>query len=299
MDGGGNERAGRAGAEALRAAVQGYEAQLGPALLELEVGPALRRMPGRETFLVDLADAGAPRAVALDGDAAGREVDAVVPAVVKRYAGSDAKEARAELLRGRFPRLPGRREAENLLALAGLGLAVPEVVYFCEAGASSLVVLEFVPHARTLKADTLPSDAERAELAAWVGHLHAAGWYHRDLYLEHVLVAEDGELVVIDAGRARCAKRPRQRWFEKDLGALLASSGLALDDDAALDDAAGPALRFLARYLVHRRRAYDAGWSSVRPPSAPGAVRRFVRGVLRRARHMRRHTPRFVHQPSP
>jgi len=299
VEGDGNEAVGRPGAEALRAAVVGHEAGLGAALLDLEVGPALRRMPGRETFLVDLVDADAPRAVGLDGDAAGHEVDARVPAVVKRYAGSDAKEARAELLCWRFPRLPGRREAENLLGLAGLGLAVPEVVYFCESGTRSLVVLEFVPHARTLKADRLPSPGERAELAAWVGHLHAAGWYHRDLYLEHVLVAEDGELVVIDAGRARHRARPRQRWFEKDLGALLASSVADLDDTAALADPAGPVSGFLARYLVHRRRAYDAGWSSVRPPRSPAAIRRFARGVLRRARHMRRHIPRFVHQPSP
>ena len=140
VEGDGNETVGRPGAEALRAAVEGHEAGLGAALLDLEVGPALRRMPGRETFLVDLVDAEAPRAVGLDGDAAGHEVDAKVPAVVKRYAGSDAKEARAELLCWRFPRLPARREAENLLGLAGLGLAVPEVVYFCESGTRSLVV---------------------------------------------------------------------------------------------------------------------------------------------------------------
>ena len=279
--------------EALFETLAGFEGQLGAQLMELEVGPAMRRMPGREAFLVDLADPTAPVALAVDGDAAGQTLDARSPAVVKRFAGSDGAEARAELLRGRFPRSPAKREAENLMALANLGLAVPQVVYFCEAGERSLVVLEYVPHVRHLRHGRTLAPAQLEALAQFTSTLHAAGWYHRDLYLNHVLEAHDGELVVIDLGRARHQRRPRQRWFQKDLAALAASSAIDLDGPA---DRQG--LRFVARYFQLLERANRQAETALRPPATRRAKRRFLKAVLRRARHMRRHTPRFDHTPA-
>lgn len=280
--------------DALFDVLAGHEAELGSALMHLEVGPALRRMPGRETFLVDLADPRAPRPLDVDGDAAGQIPAATHPAVVKRYWTSDAAEARAELLRGRFPRSPARREAENLVALAALGLSVPGVLYFCESGSASLVVLEYVPHARHLRDGASLSATQLAWLADFAAELHAGGWYHRDLYLNHVLETAAGELVVIDVGRARHARRPRRRWLEKDLGALLASSSLALDGRAD-----PRALRWLATYLAQLECAAARGASAVKPPRSRQAKRRFLRGILRRARHMRAHTPRHDHRPHP
>ena len=279
--------------ETLFETLAGFEGPLGAKLMNLEVGPALRRMPGREAFLVDLADPTAPVALAVDGDAAGHMLEARLPAVVKRFAGSDATEARAELLRGRFPRSPAKREAENLMALANLGLAVPQVVYFCEAGERSLVVLEYIPHLRHLRHGQALTPAQTEALAQFAATLHAAGWYHRDLYLNHVLEMPDGELVVIDLGRARHARRPRQRWFEKDLAALAASSAIDLD---APTDRQG--LRFVARYFQLFERAHRAAETALSPPKSRRAKRRFLKAVLRRARHMRRHTPRFDHTPA-
>ena len=64
--------------EALFETLAGFEGQLGAQLMELEVGPAMRRMPGREAFLVDLADPTAPVALAVDGDAAGQTSPAAI-----------------------------------------------------------------------------------------------------------------------------------------------------------------------------------------------------------------------------
>lgn len=273
-------------------ALEGREADLGRALFALEVGPALRRMPGRETFVVDLTDPARPRPLGIDGDAAGAVVEARCPAVVKRFEGSDGAEARAELLRGRMPRSPARREAENLMALAGLGFAVPMVLYFAESGLASLVVLEYVAHRRHLRDGSRPTRAEALALAGLAAELHAAGWYHRDLYLNHVVETAEGELVLLDLGRARHARRPRRRWFEKDLGALLASSPLGLDGAA---DPRG--LRFLVHYFTVFEAAAEERGAPVRPPATRRAKRRFLRGVVRRARHMRSHVPRHDHVP--
>lgn len=274
--------------EAVFEAVAGSEKALGGALLGLEVGACLRRLPGRETFLVDLAEPGAPRVLDVDGDAVGLALDAELPVVVKRFGASDAREARAELLRGKLPRSPAQREAENLAGLLSAGLPVPQPYLFCESGASSLVVLEYLPHSATLRS-LIEAGAPEAEPLSWdlavlVAHMHDAGWYHRDLYLEHVVVMEDGELALLDAGRARHAKSPRSRWFVKDLAALSSSAPLAMKAER---------LRFAAHYFAALED------SAISTPRNKRAKRRFLARVERRAAGMRAHVPRHVHAPSP
>lgn len=77
-------------------------------------------------------------------------------------------------------------------------------------------------------------------LARTVARLHGAGWYHRDLYLQHCVLAvspgspaspgstaegpDAARIVLLDFGRARRGARVRRRWFEKDLAALAASA---------------------------------------------------------------------------
>jgi len=209
---------------------------------DVRPGGMLRRAPGRETFL-------------------GRG-PAGEPAVIKRYDG------RAGLV-----------ERENLVALARAGLPVPAALGARARGRSSLVAMAFVPHAQTLRdlaAEVAPAERARraGELLDLVVALHGAGWYHRDLYLEHFLVrADDGRLVLIDVGRARRRRRPRRRWLVKDLAALLHSTPPAV----------GPRerLRFLARYL-------DA-----RGVEGRRARRRWLRAVVAKERRMAAHPPRF------
>src|SRR4030095_1136590 len=114
-----------------------------------------------------------------------------------------------------------------------------------------VVVMEHVEHAETLRERLGRADA--SERAAWcaqllrlVSALHAGGWYHRDLYLQHLVLGPEG-LVLLDVGRARRssgAGAPRERWFVKDLGALLHSTPRTVG--------AREQLRFLARYLDAR-----------------------------------------------
>ena len=85
--------------------------------------------------------------------------------------------------------------------------------------------MERVPHAETLRGRLAGASAtERRSwcerLVEYVARLHAAGWYHRDLYLQHFVLAEQAqELALLDVGRARRETSPRTRWFVKDLGA--------------------------------------------------------------------------------
>ncbi|MDF1799365.1 MAG: lipopolysaccharide kinase InaA family protein [Planctomycetota bacterium] len=162
--------------------------------------------------------------------------------------------------------------------MAAAGLPVPRPLLWVRRGSSSLVVLEYHAHARTLRGALEagePCAPALDELARLTASMHAAGWYHRDLYLEHLLVTGDG-LVLIDAGRARQDPLPRLRWLAKDLAALSSSAPDALDFAR---------LRFLVRW---RRALARAG--------RPVDVRVLVADIARRAARMRAHTPRHQHR---
>ncbi|MCC6409245.1 MAG: hypothetical protein IT453_18955 [Planctomycetes bacterium] len=192
------------------------------ALFEFVPRAWLRRVAGRETFLWP------------EGHAA--------PCVVKRVQGAGARGGSAgreprewwyELLhRGRV-RAAGLREAENLLELADAGFPVPRPIAAARADGVSLVLMERVGHdtdlaAALAEAPRARRDAWLAELAELVARLHAAGFYHRDLYLQHVVLPREprggASFVLLDCGRARRERSPRERWFVKDLAALAHSS---------------------------------------------------------------------------
>jgi len=228
-----------------------------PAFL-LDVRPPrfLRRSGGRETFLWELGS---------------RRV------VVKRTLGA-----------GRT-RPSGRREHEVLLALRADGIPVPQAISWCHergsllrGSARSIVVMEHVEHRENLRERLATANAAERQVLAGelldvVARLHEAGWYHRDLYLQHFLVACPRKaigppLVLIDVGRARREKNPRRRWFVKDLAALLVSCPAAVPGRERL--------RFLSAYLARRgirERAVRRAWA---------------RRVLAKAARMGAHVPR-------
>ena len=237
-------------------------------------GLCLRRMPGRETVRVDDSPFG--------------------PAVVKRFAREPARERWLARLRDRRPRSPARREFESLLGLAALGVRVPRALALLEDPISgeSAVVMELVRHREHLAercARTARAEPELVlRLARLVARLHAAGWYHRDLYLQHVVALEDGELVLLDVGRARRQRRPRSRWFVKDLAALwhslapevdrragwrfLVVYGRALAGERRVDRAGRARLRRLAaraRAKAARMAAHAPRHADLRPRAAP------------------------------
>jgi serine/threonine protein kinase len=242
-------------------------------LFALEPARVLRRMPGRETFAWPAGES----------------------LVVKRYQGGEARDFWYELLRrARAPRSPGRREWENLAALAADGFDVPRALCWAEErgarspagarpgarGARSAVVMERVAFSESLRERLrgLPSADRRPwleRLARLVARLHARGWYHRDLYLHQIVVRADGALVLLDAGRARRERAPRRRWHVKDLAALLSSAppGIARAEE----------LRFLLRYV--ELRGLDLG---------PSARRALARRVARKAARLAAHAPKHV-----
>jgi tRNA A-37 threonylcarbamoyl transferase component Bud32 len=141
--------------------------------------------------------------------------------------------------------------------------------------------MERIAHRRTV-CDALAEardPAERADLLESLGvvvaRLHAAGWYHRDLYLQHFVLPEhsEREFVLLDVGRARREDSPRRRWFVKDIAALLHSSPLNITR--------AERLRFLE------------GWLSERAPERD-ALRRWARAIQRKEARIAAHAPRFV-----
>ena len=216
--------------------------------------------------------------------------------VLKRLRGDSARERWYERLRGRPPRSPARRECENLAALRADGLPVPRPLAWLEQPAApgrSAVAMEFVEHRQTLRARL--AEAGPDERARWLERLlelslrlHGRGWYHRDYYLEHLVLPtrrEEGPLVLLDAGRARREARPRRRWFVKDLAALLSSAPPAVTR--------AERLRFLARWLE------GTGHGGRASSDARGARRAWARRVLAKARRLAAHAPRFEDRLTP
>ena len=213
--------------------------------LQGEPGEVLRRVPGRETYAVEGPDGAAW--------------------VVKRYTHHWQD------------RSPARREHEVLEALGRAGLRVPRPLGYLERDGRSVVAMERIESEGTLRevlGEAAPGELQEllSRLLELVLALHQGGWHHRDLYLHHVLLNGDGELVLIDLGRARRPRWVRRRWFAKDLAALL------LWTPAQVVPALR--LRFLARYMD--RMEIDGRQ----------ARRRFARDVLRRRARMAKHRPR-------
>ncbi|HEV8113090.1 MAG TPA: lipopolysaccharide kinase InaA family protein [Planctomycetota bacterium] len=233
-------------------------------LLDISPTEFLRRTTGRETFAWTWPPG--------------------LRVIVKR-----TRQTRAAWPSRRDVRPGGRREHENLVALAADGLPVPRAVTWCEERgrlllrpARSVVVMERIEHRENLKERLARCDeAERRswsrELVRIVARLHARGWRHRDLYLQHFLIPAPEEagarrLVLIDVGRARRARALSRRWIVKDLAALAHSAPACVG--------ARERLAFLARYL------------SARGIEDRDERRRFARAILAKAARMRAHVPR-------
>jgi len=203
--------------------------------------------------------------------------------VLKRYERGVWGDAWRERLERGCVRSTARREAENLTELAALGLPTPRALGWCGSDGwlgvqrPSALWMEAVEHSASLR-DELQRDRQahrrwRDELARLVARLHAAGWRHRDLYLQHWLVGVRG-LVLIDVGRCEREAGMRERWFVKDLAAL------ALSCPASVP--ARSQLRFAARYFEQR------GLNERR------TKRRMLAAALAKAQRMAAHQPRYV-----
>ena len=187
---------------------------------------------------------------------------------------------------------PARHEWSALMALRRTGFDVPDPVAFGETPTPwgrpprSFVITSEVPGPPldALLADGYPDphglgergarDAVLRDVAGMVRRFHAAGFYHKDLYPCHLVVADDprwGRPHFIDLERVERSHPPRRRWLVKDL--------------AALHHGAPPTvtrtdrLRFLLLYLCKTRL----------DPRA----KRCAREVIRKERALAAHVPRY------
>ena len=245
---------------------------------------ALRRLPGRETFI---------RVVELpggDGDSEPAREPASQSVIVKRFAGRRGCQARDEF--------------HTLSSLAAAGLPVPQPLAWASSGGLSALVMARITAAghpfearaaaapehlgeRLRKADELTRRRLTSALLELLVKFHGDGtgpsWYHRDLYLSHILVGPGERLTMIDVGRVRAAPRRRQRarrWFAKDLAALLHSTPASVSR--------AQRLRFLLAWLRGTGRLGD----STPRAAARRLWRSWAREVQRRRRAMAAHRPR-------
>jgi heptosyltransferase-2 len=231
----------------------------------------LRRLPGRETFTWTVEETGPS---ALPGAASKSRA-----VVVKRFAARSG--------------CPAREEFQTLEALRRVGLSVPEPLAWAAADRLSVLVLDRVVSTGHLgealaRADAPGRRALGEALLDLLGRFHGELWYHRDLYLSHILVSPEGRLTLIDAGRVRRADSPTRarRWFAKDMAALAHSAPQVVSR--------AERLRFLALWLERTGRL---------DPAAPRAaarriLRSWARDVERRRRTMAAHRPRHG-EPGP
>lgn len=231
-------------------------------VLEARSGEAVREAPGRRTW--KLCD---PR----DG----------VDLYLKQYAAGAGRSGRIARWRS-----PAEVEALRLVELGRAGLPVPELVYACwRAGPryDGATIQRSVPGSGL---DELMSSAPEpdcgqvlcAQVVPIVAELHSACFFHRDLYSGHLIAERLGApLTLVDVARVRRDAGFRQRLRVKDLAAILASFFDRVHVRALLR----------AFVLYCTRVALPARWIG------RGGRRALARAVVRKARRIRRHRPRF------
>ncbi|MCA9772552.1 MAG: glycosyltransferase [Myxococcales bacterium] len=190
------------------------------------------------------------------------------------------------IVRKRF--MPGGGDAEDewrmLVAFARAGVRAPVPVAVGREGRESALLTEFVrdgeqlDHWSARMIETLaPKELLRRKrivirtLAEEIGHLHRAGFTHRDLYLCHVFIQWDGapRYRIMDLHRVEHHRRPPRRLIVKDLAALHFAASRWVRPTTR------DGLRFLKIYLGEER---------LRP-----AHRRLIGAVLRKSARMEHH----------
>ena len=165
-----------------------------------------------------------------------------------------------------------------LLLFQVLKIPTLQPVLFGQSDSGSVLVtagLETHRDVKQLVADqALPESRRRrlsSELATAVRRMHAAGFHHQDLYLNHLLYdpsRSGGDWRLIDLGRVQSMPWLRSRWLLKDLAQLNYSA----DKLSPIER-----LRFLRQYLDRPFTAADRFW---------------IRRILAKSARIRRHTDR-------
>jgi hypothetical protein len=112
------------------------------------------------------------------------------------------------------------------------------------------------------------------DVAGMIRRFHSTGFYHKDLYLCHLIVMEDprwGRPYFIDLERVDRDFPPRRRWLVKDLAALNYSAPATVTR--------ADRLRFLLRYMSKTR--------------LDDHVKRCVRDIVNKSARMASHVPKY------
>jgi tRNA A-37 threonylcarbamoyl transferase component Bud32 len=184
----------------------------GDASLRAEIGAAIARLE-RDEGVEWLRKREERRRLARIPFAGGRSYFAKHYLASDRHAWRDAWKARLGLG-------TAQREWRALVRLRAAGIPVPApLAHVRLASGEHVVVMEWIDG--TPLATALADAARRRPLLAAVGALvralHDAGWVHRDLHRENILIA-DGAPVLIDLQAARRARSAAARL--RDLGRL-------------------------------------------------------------------------------
>jgi heptose I phosphotransferase len=164
---------------------------------------------------------------------------------VKRYDFDRLEVFVKAFLKANFPVFSGPRELENVLALRAAGIAAPRPLAAGERDEGrrrrSFVVLEAIPGTPLEELELPP---ERRDLvrrvARLVRDLHAAGFWHKDLYLANLLW-DGATLGLVDCERVKRRQGgPPPRARARDLASL---------DYSAERFSATDRVRFLREYL--------------------------------------------------
>ena len=201
---------------------------------------------------------------------------------VKRHAPVSWKEYVKPLVRLTMPLLGARHEWEAILQFQRAGINTMTPAALGEDGSRSFLVTRSLEGFEKLSRQIQNRDQGAAghgwtrqesrdaiiAVASLARRMHGGGLHHQDFYTHHLLVSGDGtrQLYVIDLGRVQHRPRLARRWIVKDLAQLSYS---------APDCSATERLRFLRAYLGRRLLKGD---------------RRFVQQVLRKVRHIARHS---------
>jgi heptose I phosphotransferase len=215
------------------------------ALFNLAGGKVVRRVGSRSTVQVRLNSGSGEQAFYL-----------------KRHGAASLVDRARPVMHLSQPIVGARNEWEAILRFHAAGIPTMTPVAFGESGGRSFVMTEDLGTDRTLldwvnettsgqspQANASSFEAARlkrallAQVAQIARRMHAAGLFHQDFYLNHMLCCGDSnrlDVRVIDLGRVRERRGRATRWMTKDLAQL---------DYSARRLSCADRLRFLRLYL--------------------------------------------------
>jgi heptose I phosphotransferase len=158
---------------------------------------------------------------------------------IKYHKGVKFGEIFKNLFQLRLPVVSARNEKVALEKLHALGICVPRIAAYGRRGVlpstmESFLVTEDVGKHVTLEEHCRdwsrhpPAFRDKVQLLYKVADIsrtmHRAGICHRDFYICHLLLKEQGSVAVIDLHRALAKRKLGRRWIIKDLAGLWFSS---------------------------------------------------------------------------